>query len=330
MENFDLISIGDATIDVFLAPTESDLLCNLNDKDCQIAFTYGAKIPVKSLEFSIGGNAANNAIGAKRLGIKTAILSSIGDDGVATMIQDRLVGEEVDVHFMNKQLDSRSNYSTIITYGGERTIFTYHAPRVYEFPQQLPVPSWVYLTSMGESFRPFFDQFVVWLKNNPTVKVAFNPGSWQMKSGVESIKDILFLTSVLFVNRQEAEKLTGMTSTEGKERDLLFHLSQLGVKIPVVTDGNNGSYAFDGQKFFRCGVLPIDAYERTGAGDAFGSGCLSAIIKGKSLQDALVWGTVNSASVIGFVGSQKGLLKEAQLQEWLDRAQSSQVKVEEF
>ena len=80
----------------------------------------------------------------------------------------------------------------------------------------------------------------------------------------------------------------------------------------------------------KAGVLPVDAYERTGAGDAFGSGCISALIKGKSFEEALLWGTVNSASVIGYIGSQKGLLREHEMPLWLERARSSGVGVVEL
>jgi len=80
----------------------------------------------------------------------------------------------------------------------------------------------------------------------------------------------------------------------------------------------------------KVGVLPVDAYERTGAGDAFGSGFLSALIHGKGMDEALLWGTCNSASVIGYTGSQKGLLKLEEMDEWLARCGSSGVKVVQF
>ena len=325
---FDLLTIGDATIDVFLTPTDSDLFCNMNDKTCEVCFTYGAKIPVKNMEFSIGGNAANNAIGVKRLGLKTAIVLSLGDDSVGKMILDRLTSEGVSTKYVNEQTGAHSNYSTIISYGGERTIFTYHAPRVYELPQNLIQTPWLYLTSMGEGYRPFYDQVIKWLSDK--TKLAFNPGSWQLKNGLESIHDIVARTFVLFVNREEAQILTNSKETQGKEKELLKALFDLGVKIPVVTDGNNGAFAFDGEKYLKVGVLPIDAYERTGAGDAFGSGFLASYIKDNDLNKALLSGTVNSASVIGYTGSQRGLLRETEISQWLERAKSSGVNVVEF
>jgi sugar/nucleoside kinase (ribokinase family) len=137
-------------------------------------------------------------------------------------------------------------------------------------------------------------------------------------------------THVLFVNREEAEKLTSFGESDGKEKELLQALCKLGVKVPVITDGGNGTFAFDGTRYLRAGVLPVDAYERTGAGDAFGSGCLGALIKGKPLEEGLLWGTLNSASVIGYVGPQKGLLREEDMPVWLERAKSSGLEVKEF
>lgn len=332
MDSFDLLSIGDATIDTFMTPLESETLCSIDKKECLIAFNYGDKIPVKNLEFSIGGNAANNAVGVRRLGVSDAIVLTLGDDNVGNLIVERLREEAVDLTYVIQQPATSSNYSTVINYSGERTIFVYHAPRSYEFPVQLPITPWVYLTSMGESFRPFYNHITDWLKKNPGIKVAFNPGSWQLKAGVDSIEDILSLTHMIYVNREEAEKLTTFGESTGKDRDLLIALSKLGPKVCVITDGSAGAFAYDkiNGKFFKVGVLPVDAYERTGAGDAFGSGCLSALIHGKGLDEAILWGTCNSASVIGYTGSQKGLLKLQEMDEWLARCKSSGVNVVNF
>lgn len=332
MENFDLLSIGDASMDVFMNPTESETLCRIDTKECLIAFSYGEKIPVRNLEFSIGGNAANNAIGTRRLGISTGIVLTLGADNVGDMIVKRLKDEAVDATYIIQQPATSSNYSTIINYSGERTIFVYHAPRSYEFPVKLPTPPWVYLTSMGESFRPFFIHMADWIRKNPQIKLAFNPGSWQMRANFEDIKDITSLTYLIFVNREEAEKLTGLGESSGRERELLIALSKLGPKISVITDGSKGSFAYDSVngKFFKVGVIPVDAYERTGAGDAFGSGMLAALIHGRVIEEALIWGTCNSASVIGYTGSQRGLLKFDEMNAWLARAQSSGVTVTQF
>lgn len=330
MANLDLLSIGDANLDAFIVPSESESLCEIDTKKSLIAFSYGDKIPVRNLEFCVGGNTANNAVGVARLGVNVGAVLTLGDDSTGLQIIEKLKEEKVDLSYCIQQPATLSNFNVVVSYTGERTIFTYHAPRSYEFPVQLPKVPWVYLTSMGESYRPFYTHMAEWFVKNPDIKLAFNPGSWQLRGGIKEIGNIFKLSRIVFVNKEEAEKLTGFEVKGSVTKELLMALSGLGPQISVITDGGNGAYLFDGHRFLSCGIMPMDAYERTGAGDAFGSGFLSAVIKGKTLEEALIWGTVNSASVIGYIGAQKGLLKEDDVDTWIERFKSSGVKVEEM
>lgn len=330
MSDLELLSIGDATMDVFLEPTESEALCNVDSKECYICFSYGEKIPVKHLNYSVGGNAANNAVGTRRLGVNSALVATLGTDPTGNEIVTKLKEENVNLDYTIQQENAESNFSTVINYGGERTIFSYHAPRSYEFPVNLPPTTWIYLTSMGETFQAFYNHFIEWKRERADVRLAFNPGSRQLRADIEIIKPVMEETYVIYVNRKEAETLTGFGDSHGREHDLLERLSQMGPRTCIVTDGSGGSFVYDGERFWRAGVLPVDAFERTGAGDAFGAGCVAALIKGKDWEEALLWGTVNSASVIGYIGSQKGLLSEEEMPKWLDRAKSSELRVEQF
>lgn len=325
---FDLVSIGDASLDVFIAPTEHEAFCTIDHEACLVCFNYADKIPVEEIYFVLGGNAANNAVGATRLGLSVAILVTLGEDKTGDRIIENLGEEGIGTRFIKRQANCITNYNTAVMYSGERTIFTYHPTYNYEFPQEAPVAPWAYLTSMGRGFEAFYEKVIEWARKN-NVKIAFNPGSYQMRAGINSLRNLFPLIEVLFVNKEEAAKfMNDQVSID--EKQLLQGMVQLGVKKAVITDGSNGSFAFDGQKYYRTGVLPIDAYERTGAGDSFASGCLSALIQGRGMDEALLWGTVNSASVIGHIGPQAGLLRKEQLPEWIERAKSSGVEVKEF
>src|SRR3972149_8691713 len=256
MNELELLSIGDVTWDVFLAPTESNSLCTINDKECFICFSYGEKIPIKSLEYSVGGNAANNAVGTKRLGINVGLVTTLGGDSIGNQTVERLEKEGVDMSFVVQQPTAGSNFSTVINYGGERTIFTYRAPRSYEFPVHLSPAPWIYLTSMGESFQPFYKHIIDWLDANPSIKMAFNPGSRQLRVERSLLEPVLKHSYIIYVNREEAEKLTGMSETNGREKELLKKLSDTGPKVVIITNGGGGSYLYDSQneKYLKCGV----------------------------------------------------------------------------
>lgn len=330
MSELDLLSIGDASLDAFIFPTESESMCQLNDKDCLICFSYGDKIPVKDLEFSIGGNAANNAVGTTRLGVRSAANLTLGEDDIGNQIVEKLSKNGVDISYIFRQSEKRSNYSLAINYSGERTIFTYKDEIDYRLPDGIPDVPWIYLTSMGDTFESVYSKVAERVKGNSNIKLVFNPGSRQIRAGVEKIRNVLEVSYMVYINREEAEKISGCEESRGKEKELLDKVSALGPKVPIITDGPNGAFVMHEGKYFKSGVMPVDAFERTGAGDAFGSGCLSALIKGKNIKEAMLWGTVNSASVIGYVGAQKGLLKEDEIATWLERAKSSNVDVIEI
>ncbi len=330
MNEHDLVTIGDATWDVFIVPSEADTFCEVNTEKSMIAFKYGEKIPAKSLDFSIGGNAANNAVGTRRLGVKVAPILTLGDDNISNQIVETFIKEGVNTSYVYRQRGTATNYSTAIVVGGERTIFTYKQDKKHQFPEEFPVTNWIYLTSLGDDYTEIYKRVVEIVGKNSQIKLAFNPGTREIKAGVDAMSEVLAHCYAVYINRQEAEIITGQSESKSREKELLTALSKLGPRLPIVTDGANGAYVLSDGKFYHSGVLPIDAYERTGAGDSFGAGCVAALVKGKDIKEALLWGTVNSGSVIGYVGAQKGLLKEEQISEWLERAKSCNVTVEEF
>jgi len=326
----DLITIGDVSLDSFISPSESETFCSIDEKECMVCFKYGDKIPVTSLDFSVGGNAANNAVGARRLGLHVAMVSTFGDDIVGRQIREALSAENLILSYVHEGENMRSNYSTVINYAEERTIFSFHAPKPYVFPKNLPESKWIYLTSLGDGWEEVFEQTLMWLTKHPNVKLAFNPGSRQLRAALVELKPILKRADLLYVNREEAEHLSMKSDSVEHEKELLRAVHETGPSIVVVTDGPAGAYVYNGQSYLYAPIFPQKPISRTGAGDAFGSGCLSALINGKTLEEALLWGTLNSASVIGKVGAQKGLLHLDEMAVWLEKAKEEKIEVHEL
>ncbi|MBI2034767.1 MAG: hypothetical protein HYT11_03500, partial [Candidatus Levybacteria bacterium] len=86
-------------------------------------------------------------------------------------------------------------------------------------------------------------------------------------------------------------------------------------KIVVITDGKDGSFAIDKNgKMYACPITEAEVVEKTGAGDAYASGFLSGTLAGHDIKTCMQWGTVNSASVIGKVGAEPGLLTREEIE----------------
>jgi sugar/nucleoside kinase (ribokinase family) len=118
------------------------------------------------------------------------------------------------------------------------------------------------------------------------------------------MKSLLDDVEVLIVNKQEAQ-----TIFEGSTLEELVHHALNMVPVIIITDGPNGVIASDGKTIVRAGMYEdVASVDRTGAGDAFGSGFLSKWATGASLKDAVVFASANAASVVGKVGAKSGIL----------------------
>jgi sugar/nucleoside kinase (ribokinase family) len=215
-----------------------------------------------------------------------------------------------------------SNYHYVLWYKEERTILIKHEEYDYHWPHLRPTetPRWVYFSSISEHAIEYHDQVADWLDANPSVHLAFQPGTFQMKAGTERLKRIYKRSAVLILNREEAALVGG--GNHADINDLIDKLHALGPQVVVVTDGPKGAYASDGNQRLRMPLYPDPKppLERTGAGDAFAAAFVAAAAKGLSLEDALRWAPIESMSVVQQVGAQAGLLKEKDLLKLLQDA----------
>lgn len=307
---FDLISLGDTTEDIFLELDQETKILKDERGIAYLGLKNAEKIVVEKLTDVLAvGNSANVAIGACRLGLKTALYTHLGKDDAGEETAMVLAKEGVAKDYIIFDKDKRNNLSVVLNYKGERTILVYHEKRKYDLPK-LTRAKWLYFSSVGKDHEKLHYQVPEYIKKR-RVKMGFNPGSHQLNEGIQKLRPILKATTVLFVNREEAQALAG------KERDikkLMEKLHQEGPEIVAITDGPKGSYASDRKKVYFLEIFPAPLIERTGAGDSYSTGFLCALIYGKSLPEAMRWGTLNAASVIQKIGAREGLLRKREME----------------
>lgn len=306
--DFDIVCVGNAKIDTFLTLNQANNHLRFLEETNELCIKFGEKITVDKAEVLVGGNAANVAVGTSRLGLNTGLVAEIGKDEFAQKIINTLSFEKVDTSAVLQKEGQESSFSTIINFKGERTIFSEHVKRTHNFNFENISAKWVYLTSIGEDWTNAYNKTVDFVKSKQA-KLAFNPGTLQIQSGRKNIANALSAADILFVNKEEGEALLEYASGEKSVQVLIAELQKLGPKIVVITDGKNGSYAVDDKgNITKHGIVETAVVEKTGAGDAYSAGFLSAILHNKTIMDAMDWGAKNSASVIGKVGAQAGLL----------------------
>lgn len=325
---FDAVLISDVSIDEFLKVDDALVMCDLQERDCKICFDYAEKIPVSEYRTSLGGNSANVAAGMAKLGLNVSIYSELGNDANGERFSRELKERGVDTSLLARNLPQTDIHS-IIVYKGERTIFSYHGPKSYSL-KDWGEPKWLYYSSLPKQFEPFQQQLINYLANHPRILKAFNPGVYHFKAGYNAYAPFLQITDLLFVNKEEAIKILeqynervesngppGRTLwTSSTLQQLHASLQKLGPKMTVITDAEKGASVSDGVDFFEAEIVPNKkpVADKTGAGDAFASGFLSALIYGKDAKTTLSWGLANASACIREVGPMNGLLKKEELE----------------
>lgn len=311
------LAVGDIVTDAFIRLKDARVHCRLDNEDCEICMKWGDKIPYEFHEIVPAvGNAANAAVAAARLGVSSALRAYVGKDAYGAQCLEVLRREGVDVAYVETIPSKFTNYHYVLWYESQRTILVKHETFDYAVPALRETPQWLYLSSLGESSLPYHRALLQMLEKYPGTKLAFQPGTYQMKMGKEALATIYERSDIFFCNKEEAERILGLPAgTDFKH--LLEAVHSLGPKTVIITDGANGCFAREesGSMFHLPRYPdPKAPYEITGAGDALASTTTVALSLGKSLEEALRWGSTNASSVLQGIGAQKGLLTRADLE----------------
>jgi len=322
MKNFDFIAIGDITTDAFikLSGDDAEIKKSEDGGKSKICMNFGDKIEYDSVtEINSVGNSPNASVSAHRLGLDSALVTNLGDDRNGEKMIEALEKEGVNKDFIKIHGGKKSNYHYVLWYEEERTILVKHHEYDYSLPD-IGKPKWIYFSSVGENSLQYHHEIASFVKDNPEVSLAFQPGTFQIRLGYEKLKDLYEVCGLFFCNLQEAQRT--LKTDEKDIKKLLKSVHMLGPKIVVITDGPKGAFAYDGTDMWQMPMYPDPKppVDRTGAGDSFSSTVTSALALGKTLPEALSMGPINSMSVVQHVGAQEGLLTMGKLQEFLANA----------
>jgi len=315
-EQYDLIAIGDTVIDAFIKLKDASIHGKQGDQTYEICLPFAEKVPYEDVFILPAvGNAANAAVSASRLGLKTGFITNIGSDQQGKDCLASLQKDGVSDEFVKITEGKKTNYHYVLWYGSERTILIKHEIFDYVLPD-IGEPKWIYFSSVNENAFPFHNTVADYIVAHPSVKLAFQPGKFEIKMGKEKLAKLYKNCELFFCNVEEAKKI--LQTENFSIKALLTELHGLGPKIVVITDGPNGAYSFDGTAYLSMPTYPdpADPVERTGAGDAFASTFTSALALGLDIHTALSWGPINSMSVVQHIGAQQGLLTKEEIEEF--------------
>lgn len=318
----DFLAIGDIVTEPFIRLKDARVNSVAGSQSTELCMRFGDKIPYDFAELAVAvGNASNAAVAAARLGLSSALRSYVGDDRYGAECLVKLAGEGVSTDFMVTEPGKQTNYHYVLWYENERTILVKHEEFSYTAPTLAQAPAWIYISSLAANSLHYHQELAQLLERFPDTKLAFQPGTFQMQLGAKALAPLYARSDLFFCNKEEACRILEKDSMPDT-KTLLAELHGLGPKLVAITDGTNGAYVFDGSRYMSIPMYP-DArapYERTGAGDAFASTVVAALALGKPIEEALLWGPINSMAVVQEIGAQKGLLTRDALEDFLAKA----------
>jgi sugar/nucleoside kinase (ribokinase family) len=318
---YDFLGFGDIVTDAFIELDEAWIETDNPKKEKELCMKFGSKLPYKdSVVVPAVGNSANAAVSAHRLGLKSTLYTNIGDDRFGMEQANTLKEQGVSLECVKIHPGRKSNYHYVLRFGAERTILVNHQEWDYKLKMPKKAPRAIYLSSLAANSLEFHHTLANYLKDNPETKLVFQPGTFQMKLGYEALKDLYQQAWLFFCNKEEAQRI--LETDEDDMVKLLEMMNEKGVEMPIISDGRNGAFAWDNGTVWKAPMYPDPKppVDRTGAGDSFSSTVTSALLLGKPIEEALLWGPINSMSVVQYIGAQEGLLSRDKLEEYLKNA----------
>lgn len=300
-----IMTIGKATQDVFLISDKS-FKPYKHKGVLYEQLPLGQKIHVDKVIFATGGNATNAAVTFARQGLHSKYTWALGTDVASEAILSELDKDGVDTDNVVQRDDFRASYSTLLLAPtGERTVLNFSGTALANsgHPLELDVikeADWLYISSLNN--MELLERIIT-KAGKLGVKVMLNPADIELQEK-SKLKSILADVEILAVNKEEAQAIVSGQTLE----ELARHANRF-CPVVLISDGPNGVLATDGKEIVRAGMYEdVPVVDRTGAGDAFGSGFLSQWSQGKSLSESIIFASANSTSVVTKIGAKEGIL----------------------
>ena len=309
-KSFDLICTGMALVDSLIKGFDPEPIS-------------AAGFRAVSGTLSVGGEAANESMAAAKLGVKTGIFCSLGQDEAGDMIVGALERNGVDTSLVLRGEDHATPVTTMfVNDDGSRESITNTAHRHNFHPERHPerfTDSRALI--VGSLFRaPFDDAQIIYevlaaaKKAGQIIFADTKLPNFRFLT-LQDIRESLPLIDYITPNEDEARYYTKKETPE----DMAGVFLDYGVKNVIVKLGAKGCYFRNEETSLFLPPMDIQAVDATGAGDNFVAGFATEILRGSTQEEALRFGNACGAICTTAVGAGTALKNRAQVESLLKK-----------
>jgi 5-dehydro-2-deoxygluconokinase len=310
MADFDLITMGRSSIDLYA-----------ND--------VGAAFPdIKSFAAYVGGSPTNIAVGARRLGLRAAVLTAVGEDPVGEFILKFLAEEGVETKFIPRKPGTRTSAVVLGIEPPDKFPLVYYRDNCADNQLsiddvlQTPVQNCEVfeLSGTGLSREPsrsaniFAAERAKAAGAKVVLDLDFRPNQWHdpRAFGV-TVRSVLPLVDIVLGTEDECKAVTLTQASQvnvthsqisgaqvvGDLEGAVAAMQGRGPKVIVVKRGEQGATVFEsGKPASPVPGFPVEVYNVLGAGDAFAAGFIYGLVKGWDYYKACRMGNAGGAIVV--------------------------------
>ncbi len=305
-----ILGIGNAIVDV-ICKVKDDFITknNLTKSTMKLIFDdkeFKDLLSNLKIEKTVsGGSVANSIVGLSQLGNEVGFIGKVNDDELGGKYEDGLKQENVKFFYSKKKEELPTGTCLIlVTPDSERTMCTFlgTAGKISEddvssdaIKQSETIFLEGYLWDEGEPKKAF--EKAIQSANKVAMSLSDQFCVDRHKPHfLELVKNKLDIT---FANEQEI-----MSLIDAKSFDEVINFSKSLGKIIVLTRGEKGAVAINGDEVAECGIKEgLKIVDLTGAGDLFAAGFLHGYVNNMPLKESLDKGTEMSSKVIQQIGA---------------------------
>ncbi|NPA62487.1 MAG: carbohydrate kinase family protein [Methanococci archaeon] len=269
-------------------------------------------IQIPSARKYYGGAAANTAVGIKKLGVDSELLSCVGYDFKNSGYERYLKNLDINISKLYYSEEEETPKAWIFTdkNNDQITFFSWGAAKHYK---ELNPPNFnteiVHIATGDPEFNARCAE-----NSYGNNLVSFDPGQDLPQYSRNLLKDVIENTNFLFMNQHEFERASNLLKF-----DIRDYLDR--VDVLVITRGCEGSIIYTKDKKIEIPCIKVEnPADPTGAGDSYRAGFLTAYVKGYDLEKCGLIGSATASYVVEAKGCQTNLPTWSKVIERLERA----------
>jgi ribokinase len=277
----------------------------------------GETISGEDLAIIPGGKGANQAVAAARQGASVAMAGRIGNDSFGLTLTQNLQKNNVDTSYIFTDPSATGTAVIVVDAKGQNSIVLSPGANSRVSPADVNALSFRDADILLLQFEIPLETVIhaASVAHQKGLRIILNPAPAQR------IPDSLLTdVDILVPNESELQLLTGMPVTDSVSAESASQaLLAKGVQAIIVTLGSNGALLVTSDQTTHIPAFQVDVVDTTAAGDAFIGGLAAALLKGKSLEEAVRYGNASGALAATKFGAQPSLPTQDEVVQLLRR-----------